>query len=1043
MKKVLFFVLFLMFLGTASVVAQVTVGLNEEPSPWSLLDIKQASDGSSSKALHIPRLTTALRDALTASEKTLTKGLVIYNTTTNCLEYWNLQKWVSLCAGQANISFTDPDGNDAGDITQPAFPADGDTRGPYVPVDEPDCVGQDPAYSFLVISGADFISVDLVNSATGQFTLTMNSNETATPRNAIVRIINNCTGEYKEFVFPQNGNDADCGTTTSIPDILNANGTSLCTSGAVYLYLDGTPSTGTYIWTLGEVEKGRGVSLVATVPGTYKVYADLLGCTSVTPKTITVTGGGGSAPAPVSIIVGQNNGLVCSEAATTQLFASAASGGSIVWYKDGVKEAGKTGNTIEAGIGSWFAVVEDGGCSSTPSNTVTVSLDPNAGSAIPTPEFTINGASGDIILCLGGSLSLVVTNPQPSVTYTWLVNNTEVGAGTSYTMSMSDITSDFVLQCRATGGSCSSAGVSQVSISLDSAPSQPNITVNTPGDAVCDGTATLSAQVDGSPASYIWYRSDSQNGAYSVVAGETGSTLVISQTGWFKVAAQNGNCVSEPSSAKGITVSTGAATATISGDQSGIKAGETWTYTATLNNSQGASYSWSVDPGTTGATPTSGTGSSIVLRFSAAGTAIISLSAANACGEAMVSNNNYSVEVSNACATTGIISHSPATRAVTVTQGKISSNLSITATGGGTLAYVWYQNTTPTAGSGSTVGGNSNTLAIPTTLTAGTYYFSCVVTASCDDATATSQVFTVTVNSDPSTIAPAPSGSGTLSGKTCFDVVLTEGGTECGTLANRSSQKADFSQASTYTQQYTFAPTGSVTNVSFVCVEDAAYTGQIVQSVSYVGNVATVTYKDVNELARTRTRSNPLKVTVYAIFNVGASQYQIPLVVSIMDCQCCPGYFAQGGEYAPGNTDSYLNIPDYTSFSTLTNSGGSWRFAKTGKDLCYYKTDANNGGTNNWSTTRDGCGGRSTSWHNGAAGWRVPNIAELGVLESIYSKLSSQASSAPGTTNMSKAKYWSSTPSSGSTSMEWRMGNGDAQQAADSQKQKARCVMVQ
>jgi uncharacterized protein (TIGR02145 family) len=1013
MKKMLFLALFYALYGIANLSAQVTIGVDKEPSQWSLLDLKEASDGISAKALHLPRLTTVARNDLTASEKTLTYGLLIYNVTTNCLEYWNLQKWVSLCAGQANVTFTNPDGTGAGDITQPPFPAAGGSKGPYVPHDEPECTGKDPAYSFLMISGDDYTDIFVENSATGQFSLSMNVNETAVPRHAIIRVSNNCTGEYKEFIFTQEGDISSCGTTLSIPDIMSENSLNLCTGGAVYLYLDGHPSSGTYIWTLGEVEKGRGSSYVATVPGTYKVYADRIGCTTAVSKTATVTSGSTGAPSPVSIIVSQNNGFVCDPAGETKLYAS-ASAGTIVWYQDGSK-TGKTGPSIDAGIGVWFAVVEDGGCSSTPSNTVTVSLDPNHGQSIPTPDFTINGAAsgGTINLCSGGTLVLDVTNAQAGVTYTWLLDNTEKGSGTHYEMSLAGVTSGFVLQCRATGAACSSAGTSVVNISVGSAPSQPNITVNTPGDAVCDGTATLTANVSDVPDSYIWYRSESQNGTYSIVPGETNQTLVIIQEGWYKVAAKSGNCVSELSGAKGITVSSGAASATISGDQTGINPGDTRTYTAAMNNPQGASYSWTIS-GDANPTPTSGTGSSIAVRFSSAGTATINLTAQNACGTATVTNNNYAVTVSPLCTPAGISSHSPAGKAVTVTRGSISGSLSITASGSPTLSYKWYSNTTASNSGGSVVAGaTAATFTIPTTLVSGSYYYYCEVTSNCGgSSTAKSDPFTVTVNPNPEGFQ---TGSGSFAGRTCFDVAQANNGGECGTLSYRQGETltangslANFSNTVTRNQTYTFTPSSTVSNVRFYAVEAGAYNGQIIESVTGGNpnnNISSavscnIVYKsDLNGRASGKNNANALTVNIYVVYNDNATNTgtdkQLKLTASIKDCACC-GALTTGGAWLSFmcynlGADATLATPDQIKGAQPSKTYGN--FYQWGKNKGWSSSGAISGWATGNNTNVSAAGGNSNNaaWGSGGnkgsadpcpTGWRVPSNAQW---KSIFS----------------------------------------------------------
>ena len=85
--------------------AQVTIGSGSPPSEWSLLDL-DASDIP--RALHLPRLDNTARDYLVSpaslqSDQDLAVGLMIFNTETRCLEFWNGTEWISRCVGDTPI----------------------------------------------------------------------------------------------------------------------------------------------------------------------------------------------------------------------------------------------------------------------------------------------------------------------------------------------------------------------------------------------------------------------------------------------------------------------------------------------------------------------------------------------------------------------------------------------------------------------------------------------------------------------------------------------------------------------------------------------------------------------------------------------------------------------------------------------------------------------------------------------------------------------------------------------------------------------------
>jgi len=81
--------------------SQVTIGSSNPPSPWSLLDLDNPADTDLHRALHLPRLDNDAREALTPNADA--QGLMIFNTDTRCLEFWNSTEWISLCTDNREI----------------------------------------------------------------------------------------------------------------------------------------------------------------------------------------------------------------------------------------------------------------------------------------------------------------------------------------------------------------------------------------------------------------------------------------------------------------------------------------------------------------------------------------------------------------------------------------------------------------------------------------------------------------------------------------------------------------------------------------------------------------------------------------------------------------------------------------------------------------------------------------------------------------------------------------------------------------------------
>ena len=127
-----------MICAPASLSAQVTIGSGNPPSQFSLLDLAENEDGTATRGFHLPRLDDSARRELTAAlraknDPARTMGLVIYNTTINCMEFWMGSGWISLCVGDtpdpcrglATMSTVFPVSSTIADLTAAAIAAGG------------------------------------------------------------------------------------------------------------------------------------------------------------------------------------------------------------------------------------------------------------------------------------------------------------------------------------------------------------------------------------------------------------------------------------------------------------------------------------------------------------------------------------------------------------------------------------------------------------------------------------------------------------------------------------------------------------------------------------------------------------------------------------------------------------------------------------------------------------------------------------------------------------------------------------------------------
>ncbi|OXA78518.1 hypothetical protein SAMN05444397_1093 [Flavobacterium aquidurense] len=896
MKKNIFSCwLFLLAVFSVSIVsAQVTIGntkgMLKTAEDFSALEVLSNGKGG----LRLPQLSTNQRNTLSLGaisdpiKQGLANGLSIYNTTTNCVEYWNSNRWISLCEGtsQAIIS-PEPCTN---------VSPDGTGCDQTFTITDPDC--PNGPFAILIVSGNEYATLTDVNAIRGTFKVVFKQNDSVTPHSVLVRVTSSCSNQFKDFIFLQNG--VTCEALGTAPTISPAGSNlNLCLGGAVYLSVpENSVNVDRIIWTRNGIEVARGVNFyVATLKGVYNISLGAAGCNvnSGNERIITESG---TAPGAINTIITSNNGLICGPGGSITLTAVGASG-SVSWFKDGVLQSSKTGTKITltgtADTGNWFAAAGSQGCYSKPSNTVKVIVTDPSGTPITfnMSDVLVNNKAINTItsFCQGGSLVLKVNNPQPGVSYTWY--NDETIITSPYTIPAGQ--ASILLRMVATDNSGAACPVearsTEVSVSGGSAPGTPSITGT---GVICDGTADLTVvPKETGSFTYQWYK----NG---ILVPVTTQTISVTDPGAVYSAT-----VTNPTGCVSALVSKTIATEVsslpvLSWVSTGTTAnyGDKITYQLAIENGP-ATYAWSV----TGGASFVGTGTSINVTFPSSGSSVqIKVKATNACGTS--AELTKTILLSAACPTP-VVSAASQTAFSTVVGIGIQARVSVTQ--GNQQTYQWYSNTTASTTNGSVISGATQATInySPVSASPSVVYLYCIVKNGCSGTPLASStpLFTVNVTADPGNLAL---GSGIFTGKTCFDINKSNYDGSCGTQVARNANMTNFQTQNVQQYVFTASATGTKKNLRFVVVDPlGAVQSTNADAMALPGSLAnsqvvtlTVTYKtnlsDIGSIAYGKSTDQSVNVKIYAVYNDGNSDFALPLNVKIQDCACCGAFVAAG-----------------------------------------------------------------------------------------------------------------------------------------------------
>jgi len=218
-------------------------------------------------------------------------------------------------------------------------------------------------------------------------------------------------------------------------------------------------------------------------------------------------------------------------------------------------------------------------------------------------------------------------------------------------------------------------------------------------------------------------------------------------------------------------------------------------------------------------------------------------------------------------------------------------------------------------------------------------------------------------NINPATLAALSAGSGSLSGRTCFDIGEGNFGTVYRDSTGHTPNRSDFAQDSVHTQYYIFTPpaTGTVKNVRYL-VEDPKGTlagTQGTRSLSgwlIVGDMANsasipleLDFKnDLNSHSGPiygLTRENAAPVTINIIYNDGTTDVKAPpLTTKIQDCFCCGAQLKDENDKYYGREFMCYNLGAAANVQTISPD----------RQAAYTTPVDNYGNYYQWGRTADG-----------------------------------------------------------------------------------------
>ncbi len=492
-------------------------------------------------------------------------------------------------------------------------------------------------------------------------------------------------------------------TINTIPAAPGTTGNAACGPAAITLNASGG-SPGQYRWytvpTLGTPIAGQTNSTYTTpvIVGTTTYYVSINNGTCESTRT-SVVATINSIPAPP----GATGNAACGPSAVT-LNAFGGSAGQYRWYTVptlGTPIAGQTNSTyttpVISGTTTYYVSINNGTCESTRTSVVaTINTVPAA------PGATGNAACGPSAITLnasGGSAGQYRWYTVPTL-------GTPIAGQTNSTYTTPVISGTTTYYVSINNGTCESTRTSVVA-TINTIPAAPGAT----GTAACGPSAVTLNASGGSAGQYRWYTMPTLG---TPIAGQTNSTYttpVISGTTIYYVSINDGACESTRTSVSATIIPLPAPPSTTGASKCGP--GQ-----VTLNAAGGTNgqYRWYTQP--TG-------GSSLPGEQDDSYTT----AALNSSASFYVAINDGNCE-SNRIQVTATINPIPGAPATTGAASCEPTAITLTASGGTSGSYTWYESSTAT----TPIPGASNATYTTPNLLVTTDYFVSINNGTCESA---------------------------------------------------------------------------------------------------------------------------------------------------------------------------------------------------------------------------------------------------------------------------------------------------------------------